>query len=124
SSSQKTVVPTGSSVSQEQLNQIVAAATNRWMATGLSQDQVNAIREIQFQVGDLNGSYLAKPTATAWWSIATHKEKAGSLMRRPQAIPSSKIGLQPRAVIRIRSTSRLVASTCLPRSNTKSDTSL
>ena len=30
------------------------------MATGLSQEQVNAIREIQFQVGDLNGSYLGE----------------------------------------------------------------
>ena len=51
---------TMSSLNQSGLDAIVAAATQRWMATGLTQQQIAAMRELRFEVGDLANSFLGE----------------------------------------------------------------
>jgi len=48
------------SLSQQQLDSIVAASIDRWAATGLTQQQVASLRTIKFDVGELDGSYLGE----------------------------------------------------------------
>ncbi len=51
---------TESSITQEQLDSIVHAATERWSAAGLTSQQISAVRELRFEIGDLAGSYLGE----------------------------------------------------------------
>jgi hypothetical protein len=48
------------SLSQQQLDSIVAAAVERWSATGLTPEQVATLHSIKFDVADLSGSYLGE----------------------------------------------------------------
>ncbi|HEX6190396.1 MAG TPA: Ig-like domain-containing protein, partial [Pyrinomonadaceae bacterium] len=59
-SSDRQNLGTVSSLNQAQLDAIVAAATQRWMATGLTQQQIAAMRELRFELGDLGSSYLGE----------------------------------------------------------------
>jgi Bacterial Ig domain/Calx-beta domain len=45
-------------LTQQQLDSIVAAAVQRWTATGLKQNQIAALRDLKFAVGDLDREYL------------------------------------------------------------------
>jgi hypothetical protein len=45
-------------LSQEQLELVVSAARQRWIATGLTTRQVARLRGIQFEIADLQGAYL------------------------------------------------------------------
>jgi len=47
-------------LTQHHLDSIVAAAIQRWTATGLKQNQIAAIGELRFAVGDLDGEYLGE----------------------------------------------------------------
>src|SRR5207302_9453751 len=61
--SQPTIVATSiviNSLTQPQLDSIVAAAIDRWTATGLSQKQIETLRAIKFDVSDLSGAYLGE----------------------------------------------------------------
>ena len=49
-----------SSLGQKQLDGIVAAAIERWSATGLTTQQVAILRGLQFDVADLDGIYLGE----------------------------------------------------------------
>jgi hypothetical protein len=48
------------SLSQEQLDSIVSAAVGRWSLTGLTQQQVRALQNLKFELGDLDDSYLGE----------------------------------------------------------------
>jgi len=52
--------PIAASLSQGQLDSIVAAATDRWLATGLTPQQVATLHSIKFDIGDLSGAYLGE----------------------------------------------------------------
>lgn len=53
-----TVSPVTNSLSQDQLDSIVTAAMARWSSTGLSEQQLNILRGLTFEVARLQGSYL------------------------------------------------------------------
>src|SRR5205085_923322 len=48
------------SLTQPQLNAVVAAAIKRWSATGLTPQQIATLRAIKFESTDLSGSYLGE----------------------------------------------------------------
>jgi hypothetical protein len=48
------------SLNQQQLESIVAAAIEHWLATGLTPQQLAVLRGIKFDIADLNGSYLGE----------------------------------------------------------------
>jgi hypothetical protein len=52
------------SVSQSQLDPIVAAAAERWVATGLTPQQMSTLRGLKFVVADLKGGYLGESDST------------------------------------------------------------
>jgi CSLREA domain-containing protein/fimbrial isopeptide formation D2 family protein len=45
---------------QQQLDSTVTAAFERWSATGLTQQQLAALRDLKFDVADLSGAYLGE----------------------------------------------------------------
>ncbi|HUJ13815.1 MAG TPA: hypothetical protein VL284_08495, partial [Thermoanaerobaculia bacterium] len=45
-------------LSRQQLDFIVEAARQRWIATGLTKDQIAALNRLRFLIDDLGGSYL------------------------------------------------------------------
>ncbi len=48
------------SLTQAQLDSIVASAGERWIAAGLSAQQISIVRNISFEVADLDGAYLGE----------------------------------------------------------------
>jgi len=48
------------SLTQKELDSVVAAASERWSSTGLTPQQLSALRKIRFEVADLPGSYLGQ----------------------------------------------------------------
>lgn len=48
------------SLSQKELDTVVASASERWSSTGLTPQQLSALRKIRFEVADLPGSYLGQ----------------------------------------------------------------
>jgi CSLREA domain-containing protein len=48
------------SLNQQQLDTIVAAAIERWSATGLTHQQVAILQSLKFEVADLSGAYLGE----------------------------------------------------------------
>ena len=54
---------TNQAISQSELDSIVAAAIDRWSATGLTPEQVATLRAIKFEVVDLPGIYLGEADA-------------------------------------------------------------
>ena len=49
-----------SSLNQQQLDLTVTAAFERWSATGLTAQQLAALRDLKFDVADLSGAYLGE----------------------------------------------------------------
>ena len=49
-----------STLSQEQLDSVVSAATSRWEATGLTSDQLARLRGMKFEVAAMNGDRLGE----------------------------------------------------------------
>ena len=47
-------------LTQVELDTLVTAAMDRWTATGLTREQISAMRELKFELGDLSGSYLGE----------------------------------------------------------------
>jgi CSLREA domain-containing protein len=58
SSSADSVAP--NSLTSDQLELVVEAAINRWSASGLTSQQIATLRQIKFDVADLEGSYLGE----------------------------------------------------------------
>jgi uncharacterized repeat protein (TIGR01451 family) len=51
------------SLDQRQLDSIVAAAVQRWEATGLTDEQVASLRAVRFEISDLSNAYLGEADA-------------------------------------------------------------
>ena len=61
-------VAAASSLSQKQLDEMVAAAIARWTATGLTEDQIAALHRLEFEVADLPNIYLGEARGSSYSS--------------------------------------------------------
>jgi hypothetical protein len=62
-------------LSQEDLQEIVAAARQRWVASGISAEQLAALDSVNYQISDLSGNALGKANGFA---ITIDDDAAGS----------------------------------------------